>query len=117
MHKTILAAAITLLAGTGFTAAQQAPAMHEGHLDQLDTDNDGGVSQGEYQAFMSASFARIDSNGDGVLVQSEVAEVLTPEQFAAIDANGDGRVRRDEFMDRVMRDFAAADRSGDGNLN
>lgn len=65
MHKTILAAAVTLLAGTGLTAAQQAPAMHEGHLNQLDTDNDGGVSQGEYQTFMTESFAKLDRNGDG----------------------------------------------------
>jgi hypothetical protein len=119
MHRTILAilaGAVTLLAGTGLTAAQEAPAMHEGHLNQLDTNNDGGVSQEEYQTFMIAAFARLDSNGDGVLVQSEVAEVLTPEQFAAVDANGDGRVSREEFMNQVMRDFSTADRGGDGHL-
>lgn len=115
MHKTILAAALTLLAGTGLAIAQ-APAMHEGHLDPIDTNDDGGVSQREYRTFMAESFTRIDGNGDGVLVQSEVAEVLSPEQFAAVDANGDGRVSRDEFMQQVMSDFASADRGGDGHL-
>lgn len=116
MRKTVLAAAIALLTGAGLAAAQQAPAMHEGHLNQLDTNNDGGVSKREYRVFMTESFARLDSNGDGVLSQTETAEVLTPQQFAAIDANGDGRAGRDEFLDQVMRDFAAADRGGDGHL-
>jgi len=116
MHKTILAAAAILLAGTGLAAAQQAPAIHEGHLDQLDTNNDEGVSREEYQTFMTQGFARLDSNRDGVLVQTEVTEVLTPEQFAALDANRDGRVSQNEFLNQVMRDFATADRGGDGQL-
>ncbi|WP_157017873.1 EF-hand domain-containing protein [Mesorhizobium xinjiangense] len=116
MHKIILAAAITFVAGTGLAAAQQAPAMHEGHLDRLDANNNGGVSQQEYEAFMVESFARLDKNGDGVLIESEVTEVLTPEQFRTTDKNGDGRVSRDEFRRQVMSDFAAADRDGDGHL-
>ncbi|WP_159589752.1 EF-hand domain-containing protein [Chelativorans xinjiangense] len=116
MHKIIPAAAVALLVGTGLAAAQQAPAMHEGHLNQLDTDTDGGVSQREYQSFMTESFARLDRNGDGVLAESEVTEVLSPEQFTAIDANGDGGASRNEFLKRVMSDFAAADRGGDGQL-
>jgi len=117
MHKTILAGAFTFLTATGLAMAQQAPAMHEGHLNQLDTDNDGGVSQGEYQSFMTEGFARLDRNGDGVLVESEVTGVLTPEQFASVDANGDGGASRNEFLNRVMSDFASADRGGDGQLN
>jgi hypothetical protein len=116
MHKTILATAVTLLVGSSLAIAQQAPAMQEGHLNQLDTNKDGGVSQGEYQTFMTESFAKLDRNGDGVLVESEVTEVLTPEQFAAIDANRDDRASRNEFLRRVMSDFARADRGGDGQL-
>jgi len=116
MRKTVLAAAVGLLAGSGLAFAQQAPSIHDAHLDQVDTDNDDGVSLAEYQSFMTSSFARLDSNGDSVLVQSEVTSVLTPEQFSTVDANKDARVSRDEFMNQVMRDFAAADRSGDGNL-
>jgi hypothetical protein len=65
---------------------------------------------------MTESFAKLDRNGDGVLVESEVTEVLTPEQFAAIDANRDDRASRNEFLRRVMSDFARADRGGDGQL-
>lgn len=117
MHKTILAAAAALLAGVGLAAAQQeAPAMHEGQLDQLDANDNGGVSQEEYQVFMTRAFDAVDGNGDGILVESEVVEVLTPEQLAAIDADGDGRASRSEFMERVMTDFATADGDGDGHL-
>jgi Ca2+-binding EF-hand superfamily protein len=116
MHKTILATAVTLLVGSGLAIAQQAQSMHEGHLNQVDTNNDGGVSRAEYQTFMTTGFARLDGNGDGVLVESEVANVLTPDQFSSLDANNDGRVSRNEFMDQVMEDFASADRGGDGQL-
>jgi Ca2+-binding EF-hand superfamily protein len=88
----------------------------KGHLNQLDTNSDEGVSQEEYRTYMIAGFARLDSNGGGVLNQSEVTEALMPDQFAALDANGDGRASRDEFLNQVMRDFAAADRGGDGHL-
>jgi Ca2+-binding EF-hand superfamily protein len=116
MHKTILATAVTLLVGSGLAIAQQAQSMHEGHLNQVDTNNDGGVSRTEYQTFMTTGFTRLDGNGDGVLVESEVANVLTPDQFSSLDANNDGRVSRNEFMDQVMEDFASADRGGDGHL-
>ena len=36
--------------------------------------------------------------------------------FAALDANKDGRVSREEFMNQVKKDFASADRGGDGEL-
>lgn len=117
MHKTISAVAFTLLLGTGLAVAQQqAPAMHTGHLDQVDTNGDGGVSQEEYRTFMVDSFVTLDANGDGVLVENEVSEVLTPEQFATVDADGNGRLSRDEFLQQVMRDFKTADRGGDGHL-
>jgi hypothetical protein len=116
MHKTILATAVTLLVGSGLAIAQQAQSMHEGHLNQLDRNKNGGVSRAEYQTFMTAGFARLDSNGDGVLVESEGANVLTPEQLSSLDVNRDGRVSRNEFMTQVMKDFASADRGGDGQL-
>jgi hypothetical protein len=116
MHKTLLATAISLLVGSNLAIAQQAPAIHEGHLNQLDSNKNGGVSRAEYQTFMTAGFARLDSNGDGVLVESEGANVLTPEQLSSLDVNRDGRVSRNEFMTQVMKDFASADRGGDGQL-
>jgi hypothetical protein len=76
----------------------------------------GGVSRAEYQAFMTDSFSKLDTNGDRVLVESEVAKVLTPKQLSSLDANKDGRASRNEFMNQVMKDFASADRGGNGHL-
>ncbi|PSJ60529.1 EF-hand domain-containing protein [Kumtagia ephedrae] len=116
MKKLALTAACVVFLGNGIATAQQAPAMHEGQLNQLDTDKSGGVSKAEYQTFMSAAFSKIDASGDGSISQDEVAKMLTPDQFSSMDANGDKRVSRSEFMGQVMKDFAGADRAGDGQL-
>lgn len=113
--KSIIATSVSLiLCCVGAASAQQA--MHEGHKNQLDTNDNGAVSQQEYQSFMSTAFKNLDANKNGSLDQSETANVLNAGQFSAADANKDGRVSRNEFMDRVMQDFAAADKSGDGHL-
>ena len=117
MKKLILTAACAAIFGTGTALAQQTPAIHEGHLNQIDTDKSGGVSKAEYQTFMQAAFAKIDANGDGFIRQDEVKSILTADQFSSLDANKDGRVSQTEFMTQTMKDFASADRDGNGQLN
>ncbi|WP_423208984.1 EF-hand domain-containing protein (plasmid) [Paracoccus yeei] len=113
--KSIIATTISLLLScAGAATAQQA--LYQGHKDQLDTDNSGAVSQQEYQAFMTSAFDRLDADNNGSLSKSETGTILNADQFAATDADGNGRVSQSEFMDRVMRDFAATDTSGDGHL-
>lgn len=116
MRNIVLAAAIAVLGANGVAFAQQGQQLSEGHLNQVDTDKSGGVSKGEYQTFMTAAFAKLDANGNGTLTVEETSQVLTPAQFSTLDANGNGAVDRKEFMAQVMKDFAAADRSGDGEL-
>jgi len=98
------------------TAAAGAQQISEGHLDAIDTDNNGAVSRAEYEAFMSSAFTTLDTNGNGSLSAAEAAKVLSPEQFATVDTNKNGRISRDEFMQQVMKDYAAADKNGDGSL-
>lgn len=113
--KSVIATTFSLLLScTGAAMAQQA--MYEGHKTQLDADKNGDVSQQEYQAFMTQAFDKLDANNDGSLSKAETGQILKPDQFAATDANGDGRVSQNEFMDRVMKDFASVDKSGDGRL-
>ena len=117
MNKRVSLACTLALLLAGPALAQDAPALHEGHLNTLDAEQSGSVSQAEYQSFMQDAFATLDANGDGVLVESEASVVLSPEQFGQTDANRDGRVTRQEFMNQVMGDFAAGDRDRDGQLN
>ena len=116
MKHTLFASVFGLLLGSGVVAAQDAPALHEGHLSHLDTDENGTLSRAEYETFMANAFSKLDQDDDGHLTQHDVSSILTADQFAATDANGDDRVSRDEFMAQVMQDFQAADRTGDGHL-
>jgi Ca2+-binding EF-hand superfamily protein len=115
MKSTIATTASLLLLCTGVAAAQQ-QSMYEGQQDQLDTNDSGAVNRQEYQAFMTKAFEKLDADNNGSLDKTETADVLNADQFASTDADGDGRVSRDEFMNRVMKDFSAADKSGDGRL-
>ena len=114
MRSTIAMAAFLLLLGASATAAQEV--MYERQKDQLDSNDSGAVNRQEYQAFMTKAFEKLDADNDGSLSKAETANILSTDQFAATDADGNGRLSRDELMDRVMKDFAAADRSGDGRL-
>lgn len=113
---------VVLLTGFVFftaiaAAAQNRPvAMNQGQMDRLDRDKNGAVDRSEYQAFMTSAFTSLDKNKDGSLTSDEVAGVLTVQQFSATDANGDGKISQNEFLNRVMADFKAADRGGDGSL-
>lgn len=113
--KSVIATTFSLLLScTGAAMAQQT--MYEGHMKQLDADKNGTVNRQEYQAFMTQAFDKLDANNDGSLSKAEAGQVLKPDQFATTDANGDGRIGQNEFMDQVMKDFAAADKGGDGHL-
>jgi Ca2+-binding EF-hand superfamily protein len=114
MKSLLMTSACALLVCTNLAMAQQA--MHQGHKDQLDTNDNGAVSKEEYQAFMADAFNRLDADGDRNLRSADVAQVLTAEQFSSMDRDGDGVVSRTEFMNQVMTDFASADKGGDGRL-
>lgn len=72
------------------------------YLSRMDKDGDGKVSQGEYIAWMSYAFERMDRNGDGVLeadelpggkgrpVTREAHRALLAERFRRQDVNHDG---------------------------
>lgn len=104
------------IASALLAAPTLAQTFTEGHLQVLDTDGDGAVSEAEYMAYMDAAFTQLDTANNGVLEASDLNELLTEAQFDAADADGDGRVSRAEFDARVMADFEAADRSGTGAL-
>lgn len=93
-------------------AADQASAQVHGtadYLQRMDGDADGRVSLVEYQDWMGYAFARMDVDGDGLLVASELPggrgrpvslaqhRASLAMAFARQDANGDGSLSAGEL--------------------
>ncbi|RUM23447.1 EF-hand domain-containing protein [Rhizobium vallis] len=97
-------------------ASQQPASMYQGQMDRLDVNSSKTVDRSEYETFMGTAFGNLDKNKDGSLQAGETAQILTVEQFTLTDTNRDGRISKSEFMQRVMADFATADRDRNGNL-
>lgn len=88
-------------APTGVTL-QQFVTRHERKLMADDTDGDGKVSRAEFLAVAKSGkgdpakrFAKMETNGDGMLDRSEIDAMLT-RRFRRLDANGDGVASVDE---------------------
>ncbi len=93
-------------------------------LEHLDTDNDGKISQDEFQG-PDEAFDRIDANDDGFITEDEAQAIGAnrggyggpgqgrPGSFARMDVDGDGDVTRDEWAAA----FDKLDTNGDGVLN
>lgn len=68
-------------------------------------------------------FERFDTDGDGVITQTEIEEVRA-QDFAAADADGNGEISLEEFKasfmersnDRMVRAFQFMDSNGDGTV-
>jgi len=134
--RLMIAAVAVLGAGAAYAA---------GPLKNADTNNDGFVSLDEMKAAHSARieehFARVDSNGDGLLSEEERAAArearrehrkdqrhhrrhmrTNPEQVVEhLDTDGSGSVSFEEFQGRRFspsaEQFAVADSDGDGELD
>jgi Ca2+-binding EF-hand superfamily protein len=112
--RTLLIAFAGALALSGAAWAQD---ITTGHLDALDTNDDGSVDATEFDAYMAAAFTSIDTNGDGYVTLVEATGYMTPEQFAAANTNGDDGLSQAEFVAAAQADFAKADVDQDGSLN
>lgn len=113
MRPQILAAALTL----AVAGSADAQSLSSGHLAAIDANGDGTVDKAEFDAFVAAAFDRLDVNHDGHITFQEGTAVISPEQFKAVNTNGDDGISREEFTSQVLKDFAAADKDGNGVLN
>jgi len=89
------------------------------------------VTQDEFDTRTRERFARLDKNSDGVIDAAEIEagitgvagerrdrmrEMMLQRFLARFDTNRDGKVAKDEFLDRVKKEFARADLNNDGRI-
>ena len=85
--------------------AQGYPQTPREYLRLMDANGDGRISEAEFVEYMSRSFLRMDTNGDGILQSSELP-------------GGRGRpISLREFQDNLRRQFHRLDRNHDGYLS
>lgn len=121
---TLLTIIATTAGAAGSLAASNGNAVLLDQVGGADTNRDGNVSKQELIAFRGANFARLDRNGDGLLMRSDIpamAKRFRPEVdfdrlIKQFDANNDGKVSRSEFVDGPTTIFDAADSNKDGLL-
>jgi len=107
---------------------------HMMHM-MMDANQDGSVSQEEFQSFRSKNFSGADKNGDKALTQDEFMALAKQmqeqrkkakemakqkkmqKQFQKLDANGDGKISKEEFDAKGERSFIRMDHNDDGVLN
>jgi Ca2+-binding EF-hand superfamily protein len=85
-------------------------------LQQWDTNHDGTLSVDEIKKAAIARFEELDRNHKGRLSRSQLAGVLTLQQFRKADKNKDGTLDQDEFWSVFEELFQAADKDHDGTL-
>ncbi len=129
---------MTLCLSAPLVLAQEAPAP--GHskrefLETYDVDLDGVVTQAEYMTRRGEAFVRTDSNGDGVLSETEYVAEFTVRldadlaaqralqlrqagvRFGVMDTDKNGGMSRPEYEATAGRTFQRLDTNGDGRVD
>jgi Ca2+-binding EF-hand superfamily protein len=116
---TALGLALGVSAATA-VLAQAKPPPYDPHqaLHETDTNGDGFVDRGEFEARMVEVFFFADTDRDGFLSEEELAKgVVFPEDFRHADTNHDGRLSLYEFEAVRFHDFDRVDADKDGRLS
>jgi len=127
MRMTLVAAALTGLAlgGAAFAKADKPRGQHI-TFEQLDTDNDGQVTDAEMKAQGAARFAKVDTDADGFLSASELEAAgkdrekkRATRMMERLDADKDGKLSLDEMGKRGRKGdmFAKFDADKSGGLS
>ncbi len=95
--------------GDGVVDRMEWDAGQDARFKQLDTDNDGKLSQDEL-------FARTPASGGNVLPADRQFQRQSA-YFQRLDSNRDGSVSKTEFMAQAARNFARCDLNKDGRID
>jgi hypothetical protein len=115
---------IKLALGFALVVAVAAPAVAQvksdadpSRFDVADANDDGRVDRAEYGNFVEEWVLLHDTDRDGKLSRSEVADAPDPAKFDTIDTNGDGFLVVEELNAYSDSDFAAMDANADGAID
>lgn len=126
-NKGILLSAIVAVALTG-GAVQAAGKAHNKFMHMFDSNNDGKVTEAEFNAASTEHFKRMDADGNGSVNMDEFKNYVQhrrverrEHKLARIDSNHDGVISKDEFiaykMKRVEKGFNRLDANHDGKVS
>lgn len=97
--------------------AQVVPDTPPERFDVADANDDDRVDRSEFVNFIQELVLVFDTDRDGRLARSEVANAPDPAKFDQIDSNRDGFLVIDEVDDFIEGDFAVLDSNGDGSIS
>jgi Ca2+-binding EF-hand superfamily protein len=86
-------------------------------LQEWDADHDGTLTLDEIKKAASARFEALDRNHKGTLTRTQLAGMVSFQQFRQADKDKDGTLDKAEFMSLVEKLFQAADKDQDGTLD
>lgn len=84
---------------------------------ETDTDTNGAVDRGEFNARVIEIFYFADADKDGVLSPAEQKRLVFPDDFKDVDKDADGRLSLREFLRVRFADFDVVDADRDGMLS
>ena len=112
-----LATGLCMLALAAPAWAQVVPETPPERFEVADTNDDDRVTRAEFGNFLEELVLIYDTDRDGRLARSEVANAPDPSKFDQIDRNRDGFLVIDEVDDFTEGDFAVMDQNGDGSIS
>ena len=116
MSKLALGFAL-FLAVAAPAAAQVKADADPARFDVADTNDDDKVDRAEYGNFVEELVLLHDTDRDGKLSRSEVANAPDPSKFDSIDTNHDGFLEVGEITAFSENDFAVMDANSDGAID
>ncbi len=116
-------AAIAMIAGiiafSGYATSTAEAATDEEiskAFNQADLNSDGHIEIDEFVGYMVNLFATVDTDRDGYLVSTDVADV-SPQRYQKVDYNDDTRISLGEAMGEKVIIFFDSDQNNDGVMS
>jgi hypothetical protein len=124
MHMASMGGRMGGMMGGHMMGGHMMGGMGRDMLKNIDTDDDGAISQDEIDAAINARFEEFDADANGSLsleefqaLWGEITKPISVRAFQFLDPDGDAAVSRSELDDRFGDAVSRFDRNDDGKLS